>query len=41
MTTGNKQRGNLHVAILIEIRNGLRHFDQDKRDGAFASERIG
>ena len=34
MTTGNKQRGNLHVAILIEIRNGLRHFDQDKRDGA-------
>ena len=33
MTTGNKQRGNLHVAILIEIRNGLRHFDQDKRDG--------
>ena len=34
MATGNKQRGNLHVAILIEIRNGLRHFDQDKRDGA-------
>lgn len=34
MNEANKQRGKLHVAILTQIRNFLRHFNTEKREAA-------
>lgn len=34
MNAANKLRGNLHVSIITQIRNGLRHFDKDKFNAA-------
>lgn len=34
MNESNKQRGSLHVAILTQIKNFLRHFNKDKREAA-------
>lgn len=34
MHTENKLRGNLHVSIITQIRNGLRHFDKEKYNAA-------
>lgn len=34
MNEANKQRGNLHVAIISQIKNFLRHFKADKRSAA-------
>ena len=34
MAAANKLRGKQHIAIILEIKNGLRHFDQDKKEAA-------
>lgn len=34
MNEANKQRGNLHVAIISQIKNFLRHFKPEKRSAA-------
>lgn len=34
MAAANKLRGKQHVAIVLEIKNGLRHFDQKKNEAA-------
>ena len=34
MNEANKQRGSLHVAIIAQIKNFLRHFKPEKRSAA-------